>query len=499
MAFNNFSSDFHGAISDWSLAISPFWPRFQKTDGSLISPNGFENKWPEDRPPWSTSSVFSGFAHVTSGKLCFKTYCIFPTTKLYMGALNTIYANKHVIGASPNELTPFVAGGNPLGVQSSELFVDTIALPTGLYRVAARNRKIDKPFTTVESGVVSQWPQDNAFFGHTLGYEVFDNALWITDWAGRTIGSAHTPTGPSGLALVSPFTGSRLWQRNATDDVGGQVWDLSSSSLKDVRWWWNPSSTTTKPYLSLNRIDTNQILRLVGATEAGDVPGGAFDTSIAVYNDLISSITNESFTLSLPDDTSPMPATAIAASLISMTYDGTNLYITGDLSARAGRTWVVDPVSFTEIDRHLDHPVGRISYISDGLGGTKSFVGFSNNDIRRYDLIANTSPSNPDDTEALVFDQVSSKELQPPTGFTTTVAHIYALLEVEGVPELTDGVYALFSMRTVVTSGHLMFCRIYEDATTWEVSQVITTLVSLGPNYNPGDSSLMGIVLMPVN
>jgi hypothetical protein len=122
----------------------------------------------------------------------------------------------------------------------SRVFATTQALSSGVYKLAARNRKEVVPFTTIPSGLVSQWPPSGQAYPATggmvagtlrnhvadiitpfnlravwynspeyeHGYQVFNDAFWITDHAAGS-------RAPSGLAIASPFTGHCMWLRFA--------------------------------------------------------------------------------------------------------------------------------------------------------------------------------------------------------------------------------------------------------------------------------------------
>lgn len=495
LAFHNFVADVHGTASNWTITIAPCFPMFQRTNGSLISLNGFEEKWPQDPSPLTggNNTLFFGFDHVGDNLLKYNTYGLFSTTIILAGRLNSVFGDEHGIEFSPNQLTVDSVVSSQFGLEHCGLLLNPISLPTGLYRITSRNLKADKPFTTIESGVASQWPSTPGFITHHEGYEVFDNCFWVTDWGGKITPASTSAAGPSGFAVVSPFTGRMLWQRNATDDVGGQVWDISDAELKDVRWWFNENNNDTRPYLSLQRVGTNQIVRLVGALEAGGDSGDVFSANVAVYNDDIATVTNETFLLSVPPQD---PVAPVVLQLETMVFDGTFHYIGGSTTV-GSKTWIVNS-SFTEVDRIAEKiATERVGFVSDGLGGPKKFVGFGGSDnISEWEIIDNPDfPS--DDPEPETFSFVVSKDLSPPTG-QALVTDIYEIIEVEGVDEITDGVYALILSRpTLNTSRRLSIVRIEESTTTWEIRHEFI-LQTLGNTYDPGTVHLMGMITGPV-
>jgi len=219
-AYNRFM-DVHG-LGAVSIFGGPAWPGFQKTDGSLIGLNG--------REPTPLDGITSEYetAHISSGAIRLDGHAFLPATDYVIGhgVQNFVIDGTFAFfGANPrNALNnrPFTA---------SRTFVTPPSIPSGVYKLAARNRREVVPFTAVASGLVSQWPPSGQAYpatnGHIfslllsvndkslrysdaqyeLGYQVFNDAFWVID-------SLNTRE-PSGLAVLSPFTGHPLWVRFA--------------------------------------------------------------------------------------------------------------------------------------------------------------------------------------------------------------------------------------------------------------------------------------------
>lgn len=503
--------DTHGTSDNWSIEAFPFYPSFQKTDGSLITLNGFENKWPEDRVP---SYLVRNYDPVGSGKVRFNAYPILGNTQFYFGRMNDTSAEIHQIGFSTNQMSVAAISATLIGNASknlpgSEVFLTPIALPTGVYRVACRNSKANYPFTTVESGVISQWPRHtditsdfSAVETNYRGYEVFNNCFWITDWGFRISASLSDvgPVGPSGLSVVSPFTGKVLWQRNATNTVAGQVYVFlppSPSTLLNVNWW---DDANTSPPLSLDRVGTDDIKRLLGRSAAIN-PGVSFDVLVATYNDKISTVSNQTVTLSLrPNNTFD---STLSTNVEAMTFDGTSYWITGhalnDLTAISNQfVWELNS-SFSEIRRVLDVSIlnkTRLAGISDGNGGAIKTVAFDD-DLSITEWAVVVDGSNP---EGFSTTTVATKSIDITGSIPGTVqsAEIYSLREVSGITELTNGVYAFVRINTTTTNNRLYILRIKEEVSSWSIHG-IWPVRPLVDDFEIPTSNMMGMIVMAVN
>lgn len=488
------TGDSHGRIDNWNITSFPFYPGFQKTDGSIISLNGFENKWPEDPVPTTFGRV-GQYEPVGSGFVRFSAYPILQDTDFFFANINDPLSEVYRIEGSPDQMNAVATSARPIGlasrnVQHTDVFLDPIPLGTGLYRVACRNSKVNFPFTTVQSGVVSQWPAlPGSFALHITGYEVFNNCFWITDWGDFVGGTGTGPAGPSGFGVVSPFTTRHLWQRNATDDPT-QVWDIGDDELKDVRWWYNNANNDIRPYRSLQRVGTNQIVRLIGATEGSVFPAGtSINGAIAIFDDDIGAVTTQNINVSLPTG-------SFVATLDNMVFDGTDYWIAGSMPGNS-KTWRLNS-SFVEVERLHGRIVQTLAaYVSDGLGGPQRLVGVQNDDITEYQVIPHVGP----EPEANELDAVTTKTLSAPAGMSTIV-QIYALIEVTGVPEIKDGVYAyVLARNSLDTVRRLYILRVFEDVTTWEIDQEFLLKTAADDDFLvPSDAiTTMGMIVMPVN
>lgn len=484
-----------GSDSSWAIQIVPFYPSFQKTNGSLITLNGFENKWPEAPP---ANPLVLGYLPVGSGKVRFNAYPILGDTEFFFGRMNDTLGEVHQIGFSTDKMTvaaiseTLFATSNK-AIPGSEVFLNPISLASGVYRVACKNARVNYPFTTVESGVISQWPKPRgvATDSNYFGYEVFDSCFWVCD----TRGPASLGGRPSGLSVVSPYTGKILWQRNATNDIAANLFISGTGVIRKPIRWWQGRVSTEDGFKSLERYGTDNIKRLAGRDDP-IVAGVSMSVEVSTYNDLLTTVSSQSFDLSLrvTSNGNSLGDTDV----VGMTFDGTDYWITGFASIELGNSasfvWQLDS-SFNEIQRIFNDQIGEnIACISDGKGGAKKLVEYhdnsNNNNINEWEVVVDGGVD-----EGFSVSVVASKAIDWTTQTeipTATTCVVMALLDVSGVTELKDGVYAYVRTNT----SHLLIIRIEEETTTWSIKGLWTVATGVPVSLDVKNHCL---IVMPVN
>lgn len=254
---NNVFRDIQDA-GTFRIVNGPAWPGFQRTDGSLISLNG--------REPGTTEGISSefDFSHIASNEVRLDGYVFLPETDYLIGhGLRNFVIDGNFTYVSSD--TRAIFNGDLL--PTTRVFASTQALASGIYKLCARNRKAAVPFTTVVSGIVSQWPPsgqaypaigdlplqhafdvltpfnirsvwyNNQEYEH--GYQVFDDSFWIID-------HADGDRAPSGLAVASPFTGHAFWLRFA---------DLTRSTGSGVFGGFIGSAGSWGEHVGLEKVD----------------------------------------------------------------------------------------------------------------------------------------------------------------------------------------------------------------------------------------------------
>jgi hypothetical protein len=483
------------------------YPSFQKLNGNLISLNGFENPLPADPVP---SKIVRDYAPTGSGKVRYVCYPTLGSTNFYLGDINTIVGSPQGIQFSTDQMTVAAISAAPLGesfinVPGSVVFLNTIPLGTGVYRIAARNNKTNYPMTTVESGIISQWPKpkdisDETFFANVStsyhGYEVFNNAFWVTDWGAfinNSIGvSDFDPVGPSGFSIHSPFTGRPLWQRNSTSALAAVISnDLSVPAN-------NSNTNWTQNLLSLNRTGVDSIVRLAGLSPGSFIGGVSFDIIIAIYNDLINSVSNITTTLSL----SPTNINSNTTKVYSMVWDGNHHWVIGESTAVIGPqrfVWELD-ATFSEVARYDSSlaPLlfNRTGAISDGLGGPIRYFQFEDTSLNISEWIPGGGVITTGSTKAIDINSIIPG--------TVVNSEICSILEVNGISELDSGAYALIRVRTNLANNRFYIVRIEEGLTTWNV-RGLWFIKNLPLDFNLEQVSTllpdkrMGMIVMPIN
>lgn len=247
----NVFQDVH-EVGDFDLWVSPVWPSFQRTNGSLISLNGRE---PDPDDYGNSFARDYQTSHIASDQIRLDGYVFLPTSVFYIAPLTGggVHSFDNTIGFDfASSDTRFITG-NPLKeLDTGRVFVTTRAQTSGVYAIAVSNPTSTNLNTTIPSGIISQWPpsgqrypMDNnhiitadspfnvrgSYFGNqefACGYQVFDDCLWVTD-------IDDDGTQPSGLSVISPFTGHMLWLRFADQSLssgsgvfGGSVGSAAS-------------------------------------------------------------------------------------------------------------------------------------------------------------------------------------------------------------------------------------------------------------------------------
>jgi len=284
------SKKVNGQNDGFGVQMYPIFPAFQKTDGTIIP---LTNREPVSIPQVPDYSI----AHITSGEMRIDGYAIFGKTLLYLGRNGQIFDTTSAsFTTGPEGLRQVLFGGN---VSGARIFATPTAQSSGVYRIASRNRFIDFPTTTVESGSMSVWPNIVSYWpneltagdqlvGSTttrsnLGYHVFDDCIWMTDTA---VGVSPTTGFASGLAILSPFTGHRMWVRYADQTAIPSI-PLGGSTAINKNW----SSS-----VGLTRLAANTTYRLHPNIQR-DFTSASGQGIFGKYNDmldLIATVTTKS-------------------------------------------------------------------------------------------------------------------------------------------------------------------------------------------------------------
>jgi len=285
---NNNFGDLHNFGNFRSVLLSPVWPAFQRTNGSLITLNGRE---PDDLLNADEYDV----TEIANGRVRLDGYCFLSQSQYLIGEGNGYAFNGEVgftfVSASTRP-TIFPDASN---LATTRVIVDPTPQPCGIYKIVVRNLLGEDavPQSTIPSGLVSQWPvsgqthpeRDGHIFDinipynlhgkwynnteFEMGYQVYDDAMWITD-----VGSAGED--PSGLVVTSPFTGHAQWLRYAEQTPSTGSGALGGSSMSAEPWG---------DHVGLDRVGS--IIHRVQTAVANGSTSAAGTLLIQQYNDAL--------------------------------------------------------------------------------------------------------------------------------------------------------------------------------------------------------------------
>lgn len=232
---------FIGAPTDvMPIPLSPAFPCFQSTSGSLVSTTARDIRAGQSRYYQVSTTIFGQAVfdslHVGSGTFRLDGDVLLPSSTYYLGrgghnakedffpvatfgfavsGLRPIGRPRHLnFGNSGDIDTKIPSGQNspfarvflrPPGSNES-------LISSGIYHILVANRRFENPDSAVSSGVISHWPSGNAN-RICPGYQVFNDCFWIRDPANADTNGASS----SGVTVISPFLGTFLWTRFADE------------------------------------------------------------------------------------------------------------------------------------------------------------------------------------------------------------------------------------------------------------------------------------------
>lgn len=480
------NDDAHGpaavGITDlFSIQQYPFFPAFQKTDGTLIPLTGREPLFLNGVPNYFTDPI-------SSGTIGLYGYCLKPLTKFYVsqGLIFNAAGTPAFTVFAESIREVFTISGN---VETSKVFITPTAQASGLHRVAAVNKFTDFPTTTIESGRMSQWPAFNNPFAisyPTVGYHVFDDALWVTDRyaQGAAVGGPNRGL-PSGLATLSPYTSDPLWVRYA--DLT-EIASLEGFGVNPVY-----TSGNWSKFVGLERQGGDQVYRLHPtiqrpfSTNSGQFRLGRWNDELDLVTDIT---TTSAFPIAGPLS-NQFPLGGNTDLVNDFWFDGTSYWVSNQNFAQ---------FDLWEFDASFDYQAKYILTVS-GISNARGFADGGQNYLFRGTLgnpaanqTINSSGIYPmsiltPDPAPFSSDVTMVGEVQLGTPkFINAAAHVGAAIQAEimdmvSVPSathLTPGIYALVRWRFVAgNGGNVYLLRLEEAANSWEIryiKQLFSTL-----------------------
>lgn len=433
------------STGSFSVPTFPFFPTFQKTDGSLISVTSRETDYRDG----FISTGYNLISLNASGVIRFDGDVLRQETVYFVGTGNGFNdsgaSDFTFVDGSTRRVGVFADIAEP----QTRVFVTPTTQTSGVYQIIASNPRSTVPATAIPSGEISIWPPlDQAFpnynassFDGNDGYEVFDDCFWMVDIPGPGALASGDEYAPSGLAVISPFTGRALWVRWAQPTVTSHA-----SSAEQVAW---------PDLCGLARTGANRIYRV--ATN--------LDTNDAIfmrYNDNLDFVSETAATISTP---------AGVNELFDMFHDGTDFFV---LEQNNGNTVQIDGITFTEIARYIGISNERKGeYFNSKYWQWRSGVSGINE--------VTYSAGSPGSVNNVAFKEIR----MPPAligtnGSVAISANIEDVIEVTGSTHIPNGIWALVEY-TIGASIRPYLVKVTESATTFEVDAVIPLIVS---NYH---------------
>lgn len=444
----------NGSINIYDVVGGPIWPSFQKTTGPFTGTNGRE---PSNDVGLSQSIT----GHIGSGKIRVDGYVLLPSSTYMIG---NVFPFPDTFTHFANGIRAFGAAGN---LPTSRVYLTPHAVSSGIYRMVAKNFRVNVPTTAVESGTISIWPRAGSQYYLTAqnfsnpftttdatynnGYHVFDETLWITD---RTFVSANIP---SGLTILSPWTGHQLWLRYAEQASGtlGGVWG---------------------DHTGLERIAANNIFRSHNKSISETVSPFLQTYTLHKYDDMLNYIGD--FT----SDGNPNTTIGIGGQVkvTDVFYDGSSYFFLG--AAGSGMTqldsgfnyvssWVVESdlgfPAFSGTGSRAFFGNGKYFFYAptqggDNVGGlnmrSSGIIEFAFSTRNRVDLV---------DIKYVRAENVFTNHLPLTWRFDD-------IIEVISSPQLTPGIWAIISilfLGDIFPSSYL--ARLTERLDYWEVSAIM--------------------------
>lgn len=481
----SFGFDRMHEVDNFSIQQFPLFPAFQKTDGSLIP---LTTREPSDI---STSTDYQ-IDHISSGSIRLDGYAVYSNTEVYLGRNANIFGPLEDFTVLSEGHRNVAFGGN---LEGSRLFITPTSQPSGVYRIAVKNKRSDFPSTAIESGVMSFWPNINHYWpngspgdqkiGSTtttsnLGYHVFDDCLWMTDQA-FDVATAK----PSGLCILSPFTGHKLWVRYAAQDH----FDTVSTAFFDG------ASGTWPLSVGLVRISANNIYRLNSSLE-NSITSPSGRLVFGHFNDMLDFIDVVRTTSDVTESNPNEFPTSNGNTYHDFWHDpATGEYWVSNSVALGFGIWKFDS-SFKYINKYevINNDVITASGISSARGVFINgqhylFHGRLGPDGGGGSEYMNSSGIFPIDVDTPGTEPYANDANIPGLGLLTiaassvkyinganfvghqSFANILDIIEVTTASHLPVGIYALVSWTLSGTTTTYLLC-IEEAATTWEIKSI---------------------------
>lgn len=356
--------------------FAPFYPSFQKTDGSLITLTGREAQ----AATQGTWIVRTNLDAIASGKIQFDGYAIRPDTNVRL--INGLDNAWSFEGNGTNDFTLPIQGlrvvnnGNGKNDNTARTYWSTRAQASGVYRVITDTPRSVAPNIVMPSGgPVSMWPQGGYRFetfngepffapvgNRTLprsysvtsdggtqinpnasdGYQVFDDCIWMT---GRQLAGSGVFDKFGAVFPISPYNGNFMWWRPAERIIASTGNAGSDPGHFHVQLGFERRGTTE--ILRLSKTHNREII----STTCGSMSDADLIITTAYIQryswpslDHIEEVAMEALFCEEND------IAGFGNTLVSFTFDGTNYWIGSNVGTR---TRITSALAF---DGHFSGP-----------------------------------------------------------------------------------------------------------------------------------------------
>lgn len=494
---------------NFRLGFGPVYPKCQTTNGDI--PSLVVSRYESD-----ITGAFgneTNFDALGSGKVQIDGYCLLPETTIELVKGNNDNFCTTLTGF--NHYTDHIQGLRQVNLStedndpSARCYRTPSAISSGLYRLVTYNKRTDVPNTSIESGVVSLFPQgyttrsspsntlvsnrsdidgqqyeitsDGGLIrraGRADGIHVFDDAIWIVG-APETSLPGTPSTDSRGLFCVSPITGDLVWYRPAEMTVA-----TAGSAF------WDPGAFGT--HLGLMDIGTNyvQFSRSIDQTITVNAPDdleGDYTVHWQLYDKATLNHSESSVTFSVAGTTFEVPNLIATKGAIKA---GSTVYTWQEFNRV--QSWTTG-LSFS--DEHFGSPgvAGRRHYAGGDLLYTMTASAPQAGDPMLSISGGHTSGIGKWSVSAGAFSHDSAKPLRAETHFGHQPrALINSIFDVTGSTNVSNGIWMILSFPSspgsFLTSDPLYLCRIVEGASSWNVVESVhlnENVLNLGTDGGP--------------
>ncbi|MCV0439750.1 MAG: hypothetical protein K5880_14075 [Hydrogenophaga sp.] len=500
------------------FSFGPYFPSFQKTDGSIISLGGNEFA----QAGAGSWRALTNFAAIASGKVQVDGYAMLPDTQLRLISGNKNLSTFGDTISATSDFTFFEGGHreiNNAGTNdpAARTYWTPQAQASGFYASLPYTPLSAQPLLAIPSGAAGMFPQidhrqamtnrglhrainvtsDGKVLianvnGASQGYQVFDDAIWMKSLSRNPLsGVSNSPS--RGILPLSPFNGSFMWYRPADLTIASTGTNPSLSSQYDSGV---PTGTpgNFECHVGMEPIGGDDILMLSKVynqvfTDLGVGVGDQWDNEVFFQRYSGPSMTHSEISVSWTfvgaDDTESGP---VDNAISDMFYDGTDYWLVGKFLSRVHRF----SSAFAYLGGYRGDIGGRRAFIDgeyvywqhmnggiqagDPLLTDPNMSGFGiGSGIGKWSITAD--PADPLANTG-TFDHDSAKPIIAETtiGIADTGSRIHDIIEVTSAQatHVTPGIWVLIQIGNFpAASDDMWILRVTEQATFYRVEEAI--------------------------